>query len=454
MRAKGLSVIAILIMLGLTLSGCGLLFGQSPVALIEVTPRVGKPPLTVQLDGRGSYDPDGSITAYRWSFGDGTTATGASASHTYSGAGFYAVTLTVEDNSGKQGKDMRIVEVYSFTPVAVPVGDGPIAAVAADFNRDGNQDLVIADQFADQATILLGNGDGTFLTEEMRLGDGPVYLGAADLDGDGDLDLAVANLIASTVSVLLGNGDGSFKPFKDQPVGTGPISFTIVDLDKDGNLDLAVVDDFSDEITLLWGEGNGSFTKGNTLKDVRLANLKSITFGDFDRDGNPDLAAVAADSGNVGIFLGNGQRDFTRRWLFPTGPEPHAVRCADLNKDGKDDLIIARKQGLALLFGWGAGSQAFHPAVQLKMEGTPSSVTLLDLDKDGELDLATADHENDQVTIFIGHGDRTFESPLGFDVGDGPTAVLGVDMNNDGRLDLVTTDQDDDTITLLLNATP
>jgi len=453
-KVRGLSEIAILILLSLSLSGCDLLFGRPPVALIEAAPRVGRPPLTVQFDGTGSYDPDGQITAYLWDFGDGTTATGSRASHTYSGAGFYLVTLTVKDNSGKQGKDTRIVEVYSFTPVTVPVGDGPSAAVAADFNHDGNQDLVIADQFSDEATILLGRGDGSFRPQAMKLGDGPIYLAAADLDKDWLLDLVVANLIESTVSILLGNGDGSFKAFEEEQVGNGPLSLTVVDLDEDGNLDLAVVCDFSDEILLLWGMGDGSFTKGNSLKDVRLENLKSITWGDFDRDGNPDLAAVAAESANVGIFLGSGERDFQAPLLFPTGPEPHSVRRADINGDGKDDLVIAERDGLALLLGWGVGSQTFHPPVHLETEGIPSSVTLLDLNGDGELDLAVAEQENDRVSIFIGRGDGSFEPPLGFDVGSGPTAVLGLDVNNDGKLDLITTNQDDDTLTLLLNVTP
>jgi len=455
-KVRGLSVVAILILAGLTLSGCGLLFGfgRPPVALIEASPGVGRPPLTVNFDGTGSYDPDGAITAYKWDFGDGTAAIGSRVSHTYSGAGFYLVSLTVKDNSGKRGKDTRIIEVYSFTSVALPTGDGPIAAVAADFNRDGNQDLVIADQFADQATILLGNGDGTFSSHEMELGDGPIYLEAADLDHDGLLDLVVANLIESTVSVLLGNGDGSFKHFKDYQVGTGPLSFAIADLDRDGDLDLAVVCDFSDEIVLLWGRGDGTFSKGNSLKDERLENLKSITFGDFDRDGNQDLAAVAADSANVGIFLGSGERDFRPPLLFSTGPAPHLIRRADLDGDGKDDLVIAEQGGLALLLGWGAGSQTFHPAVHLGTGGTPSSVALLDLDGDGRLDLVVTDRDGDRVGILIGRGDGSFEPPLEFDVGSGPTAVLGLDANNDRRLDLVTTNRDDDTLTLLLNATP
>ncbi len=227
----------------------------------------------------------------------------------------------------------------------------------------------------------------------------------------------------------------------------------MVDLNKDGNLDLAVVNDFCDDITLLWGEGDGSFVEGNTLGDVSLQNLKSITWGDFNHDGNPDLAAVALDSSNLGIFLGSGQHDFPTRWLFPTGTGPLVVRQADLDRDGKDDLIVAHREGLALHFGWGSGPQAFHPPLLLQTN-PPFSVKLMDLDGDGNLDLLLSDREGNQVIILIGRGDRSFEPPFSFEVGDGPTAALALDANNDGKLDLVTTDQDDDTITILLNATP
>lgn len=453
-RVRVWGAILVLTLLGFVLSGCDLLFSKAPVALIRAMPTVGKPPLTVQFNGADSYDPDGSITAYKWDFGDGAQATGATVSHTYTGAGFYPVTLTVVDDAGKGGKDTVIIRNFAFTRLALPAGDGPVAGTVADFNSDGKDDLFVVAQFGDEGTILLGRGDGSFAASTMRLGDGPVYLEPADLDHDGILDLVVANLIASTVSILLGNGDGSFKLFRNQAVGTGPIALVIADLDKDGHLDLAVVNDFCDDVLLLWGKGDGSFSKGNSLKDERLANLKSVTVGDFDRDGNPDLAAVAQDSNHAALFLGSGQRDFPQRWLFSVGASPSTVLRADIDEDGKDDLIVAQRGGVGLLLGWGAGAQTFHPLKTLALDGTPGSLSLLDLDRDGNLDLAVTDREHDAVSLFLGRGDGSFEPPVSFDVGNGPTAVLSLDANSDGRLDLVTTDQEGDTVTLLLNVTP
>lgn len=72
----------------------------SPVAVISANPLSGNAPLLVNFDASSSYDPDGSVTAYSWNFGDGTSATGVSTSHTYTVAGTYTATLNVTDNEG------------------------------------------------------------------------------------------------------------------------------------------------------------------------------------------------------------------------------------------------------------------------------------------------------------------------------------------------------------------
>ena len=76
---------------------------QPPVAVASATPASGTVPLVVSFDGTGSHDPDGSVASYSWNFGDGATATGATASHTYQNAGTYSAVLTVADNLGATG---------------------------------------------------------------------------------------------------------------------------------------------------------------------------------------------------------------------------------------------------------------------------------------------------------------------------------------------------------------
>jgi PKD repeat protein len=74
--------------------------------------------LGVSFNASGSYDSDGSVTSYAWNFGDGSSGTGATASHTYSNAGVYTARLTVSDNHGATGTVTHSVIVQ--TPAAPP----------------------------------------------------------------------------------------------------------------------------------------------------------------------------------------------------------------------------------------------------------------------------------------------------------------------------------------------
>lgn len=88
---------------------------DSPVALFNFSPSTGAPPLTVNFDGSASYDPNGTITAYSWNFGDGGTASGAIVTHTYNNAGVFTARLTVTDNEGKTGSTYHNITVAEPT---------------------------------------------------------------------------------------------------------------------------------------------------------------------------------------------------------------------------------------------------------------------------------------------------------------------------------------------------
>jgi PKD repeat protein len=95
---------------------------DSPVALFSYSPTSGAPPLTVNFDGSASYDPNGTITAYSWNFGDGASASGAVVNHTYNSAGVFTARLTVTDNDGKTGSTYHNVNVTgSTTPNERPI---------------------------------------------------------------------------------------------------------------------------------------------------------------------------------------------------------------------------------------------------------------------------------------------------------------------------------------------
>jgi hypothetical protein len=88
--------------------------------------------------------------------------------------------------------------------VDYPVGDGPWSVFACDLDADGDLDIAAGNEFSDNVSILLNNGDGTFASHtDYAAGDAAISVFAADLDHDGDLDLASANYLSDNISVLI-----------------------------------------------------------------------------------------------------------------------------------------------------------------------------------------------------------------------------------------------------------
>lgn len=76
---------------------------KAPVARVTVSPTSGPAPLVVAVSGAASTDADGTINAYSWDFGDGTSAMGVAVEHTYTAVGEFVITLTVTDDKGARG---------------------------------------------------------------------------------------------------------------------------------------------------------------------------------------------------------------------------------------------------------------------------------------------------------------------------------------------------------------
>jgi PKD repeat protein/C1A family cysteine protease len=116
----------------------------SPVAEISANPTSGTRPLAVTFSSAGSRDPDGTITAYAWDFGDNTSATGANANHTYTSAGTFTARLTVTDNQGATGFDTTTITVSNVnTPPVAAVSASPTSGtkpLAVSFSGSGSSD--------------------------------------------------------------------------------------------------------------------------------------------------------------------------------------------------------------------------------------------------------------------------------------------------------------------------
>ena len=131
MTHRSIGLLAILALIALT--GC-FHADEAPIASFTRTPAAGEVPLSVFFDGSASVDPEGDPLSYDWSFGDDTTAAGATATHTYTIAGTYEAILTVTDREGSRGTYTRMVTVSDAAVVEEP--GSVVGQQAIDFTLD------------------------------------------------------------------------------------------------------------------------------------------------------------------------------------------------------------------------------------------------------------------------------------------------------------------------------
>ncbi|MDQ1557736.1 MAG: hypothetical protein QOD32_796, partial [Pyrinomonadaceae bacterium] len=176
------------------------------------------------------------------------------------------------------------------------------SVAVGDFNNDGKQDLVAANQDANNVSVLLGDGAGGFAAAtSFGVGAQPISVTVGDFNNDAKQDLAVANSGAASVTILLGDGAGSFASNGNAGVGSGPHSVATGDFDGDGKQDLVTANVNFGNVSVLLGDGTGSFALAINF-DVG-GQLTSVAVGDFNGDGKQDLTTANQNSNNVSVLL-------------------------------------------------------------------------------------------------------------------------------------------------------
>ena len=244
--------------------------------------------------------------------------------------------------------------------------------VIVDVNSDGRLDLVSAASFGTTVSVLLNNGTGGFTSAPgspitVTTTDQIVEVVSGNLNGDSKPDLIVETPVDGTLTVLLGNGDGSFtEEATESPIALSflldPSSqesatpIALGDVDGDGNLDLAVAAnpfEVSNGFYLLLGDGDGTFTQKN-LGELSV-DVESVAFADLNGDGKLDLVGIGLDADTLTVLPGNGDGTFgdtvdipTTTTMYGATGLTHAI--GDLNGDGKPDLMFGEEEGDVLVF--------------------------------------------------------------------------------------------------------
>ena len=291
--------------------------------------------------------------------------------------------------------------------------------VTGDFNGDGIVDLASASSgatFPRPAAVSLGKGDGTFGASIVSAANGGV-LAPGDFDKDGKLDL-IASLDTGDMPLnfMRGNGDGTFAP--PQPIGGAVVvdlTFaTVADFDGDGNLDIAVGmlgESGADRVLVCAGHGDGTFTDVvTTLQTGTFSFPHGAAAADVNGDGRPDLVVANHDAHTASVFLNKGAFNFLASHI-PLDRQANDVAIADVNRDGKPDLLVATShEGSDDLFyidGFvyvlrGSGDGTFGAPAQYATEPGAWQIAIGDFNRDGVPDVATVNKSAKQDVDFCG----------------------------------------------------
>ena len=341
------------------------------------------------------------------------------------------------------------VDQLSFDRVEVVVGVPTSAILAADLDNDGRLDLVVAG--GERVFVLHGRGDGQFdVASSVAAGDHPVDLAIADLDGDGLRDLAVANHDTNYVTLLFGTPDGGFEPRGHSrfqvDVSPHPHAVRLQDIDADGHADLFVDDRTPESIRLFLGVGDGTFSESTTI-EVGGDPYRGMALADLNGDGRLDLVTPNPD--HLSVLVGDGSGGFARDVVLRPEFNPFSVVAADLNGDGFADLAAASGEGVGSLAIWLGGAEgSFRAAGHYEIAIGPTKSGTVDLTGDGRAEVLVASYTGSEVAILTG-GDSPMLYRL--EVEGSPYGFAPGDFDADGRRDFAMANDATEHITVFLS---
>jgi hypothetical protein len=317
-----------------------------------------------------------------------------------------------------------------------------------DFNNDNITDFISKKGYT--IDLILSNTFGNYLPGvSYTLPMIGYNLKSNDFNNDNNADMIVLPASDSNrVFIFFGNGAGTFTSTTTYSVN-GTSNFVVADFNNDGNQDLITINNPFNVFSVHLGNGTGGFIQGLTYT---LANTSHVvSTANFNNDANMDLVfgygAIAA------IYKGNGNGTFslTTNLNLPVSAS-NILHCADVNNDGRSDIISYNTGGTLIAVAKVSSNFTFQPVQTYSVANWVNSITHTDINSDGLVDLVTGGYLSTCVLSNSGLG--LFSTQTNYTVSNGIAAIYGVfpvKLNNDNKMDLVYAVDNDFMMRVLLN---
>jgi len=355
----------------------------------------------------------------------------------------------------------------NFTP-----GYLPQSVYMSDIDGDGKLDIAVANVTSNTVSIFRNiavkgviNASSLASKVDLAVGSAPANVILQDLDGDGKPDLIVTNKQSNTVSVFHNNSvsgtidANTFGVKTDFATGPTPTALAVGDIDNDGKPEIVVSGGGVTSIFLNQST-KGSITSASFAPRFDVAgSFNALVLADLDNDSKLDIAGVNSFFSTQVTVLHNaiaftGQLNalsFDPGVNFTCGSSPVAITAADLNGDGKIDLITADSfdNTISILQNQASGNAinatSFLPRVVLPTGKTPYQIAVDDIDGDGMPDIVVPNYSGNSVSVF--HSTYTtgtisasaYAEKIELTTGQFASAAAIGDIDGDGRPDIVVT---------------
>ncbi len=445
----------------------------------SVTPNSGIPGSSVTIAGTNFNTTGSSNTVYFGAVKGTVTSSGSTTSLTVTvpvGATFDHISVlnTAIDLTGYQR--LSFTPTYVTTHLATgqinfsahqdfSTGAAPFISIMGDIDGDGKSDMITANSSAGTLSVFRNTSAAGAITagsfgspSSLSTASTPTNVRFADVDGDGRQDLIVVSAAAATVSVFRNtssSGSISFASRVDYSTtasGLAPIEVTVADYDGDGMPEMAVSASFSNTIIVFQNASSpGTINFGTGVAFAANTGAFGITSADFDGDGKVDIAAVDTGSATVSVFRNTSTTgtinsgSFATAVDFSTGTTPIDVEAADIDGDGKIDILATNStsgtvsvlRNTATAGSITAGS--FGTSADFSVGTNPSGVAVGDIDGDGKVDIAASNSASNTVTVFrntSSSGSISLATGVAFATANGPQGLSIGDLDGDGKPDI------------------